>query len=235
MFTFGTFGVRLKAGEYGEFRRRTWDIHAVYRQFQNYFRPRRMKLFASSFAISNQTRIIDLGGTPLNWSFVEQRPAVTMVNIAGGRWVGDLDPLQHKMVLYDGRAVPFPDRGFDICFSNSVIEHVGDANAVAFFASEIRRLAPRYFVQTPNRYFFVEPYFMCVLIHFLPMILKRHLIRRGSVWGWVTKPDQETIDKTLRGIRLLTAKDMHKLFPDAEIVRERVLGFTKSIISIKRQ
>jgi hypothetical protein len=226
--------VRLKAGENSEFNRRAWDIHAVYRQFQNYFRPRRMKLFASSFAISNQTRIIDLGGNPFNWSFIEQRPEVTFVNIADGPWLRDLDPLHHKMVLYDGRNVPFPDRGFDVCFSNSVIEHVGDGDAVAFFAAEIRRLARRYYVQTPNRYFFAEPHFMCVFVHWLPMVWKRHLIRRGSVWGWVTKPDQEIIDKTLSEIRLLTAEDMHRLFPDAVISRERAFGFTKSIIAIKR-
>ena len=142
--------VGLKAGDHGEFRRRAWDIHAVYRLFQNYFRPRRMKLFASSLAISNETRIIDLGGNPLNWSFIEQKPEVTMVNIAGDTWVRDLDPLKHKLVLYDGRVVPFPDGSFDVCFSNSVIEHVGDADAVAFFASEIRRLARRYYVQTPK-------------------------------------------------------------------------------------
>ena len=92
--------VKLKARECGEFRGRTWDIHAVYRLFQNYFRPRRMKLFASSLAISNETRIIDLGGNPLNWSFIEQTPEVTMVNIANGPWVKDLDPLHHKMVCF---------------------------------------------------------------------------------------------------------------------------------------
>ena len=30
-----------------------------------------------------------------------------MVNIAGDSWARDLDPLKHKLVLYDGRVVPF--------------------------------------------------------------------------------------------------------------------------------
>ena len=155
---------------------------------------------------------------------------MTMINTHGE--YKDFEP--YKLVIYDGSIVPFRDRSFDICYSNSVIEHVGDADAVARFASEVRRLAPRYFVQTPNRYFFVEPHFICVFIHWLPTSLKRHLIRRGSLWGWMAKPDQKTIDDWLRDIRLLTVKDMRRLFPDAEIVRERFLGLTKSIIAIKR-
>ena len=220
----------------GKFVRKDYNfnIHTIYRVFQDYFRPRRMKLFASSFAINGYTRIIDVGGTPLNWSYIEQKPEVTLVNIDADFDLRELDPLHHKIMLYDGRVFPFPDHSFDVCYSNSVIEHVGDANAVTHFASEIRRLAPRYFVQTPNRYFFIEPHFMCVFIHWLPMGLKRRLIRRCTVWGLVEKPDQETIDKFLREIRLLTVKDMRLLFPDAEIIRERFLGFTKSIIAIKR-
>lgn len=211
-----------------------FNIHTVYRLFQDYFRPRRMKLFASSFAINDETQIVDVGGNPLNWSYITQKPEVTFVNIRADFDVSDFDPLHHRIVLYDGRVVPFHDSSFDVCYSNSVIEHVGDSNAVAFFASELRRLAPRYYVQTPNKYFFVEPHFMCVFIHWLPMDLQRRLIRRFSIWGLVNKPDRQTIDKFLREIRLLTVGEMRLLFPDAEIVRERFCGFTKSIIAIKR-
>ncbi len=206
------------------------NIHTVHGLFANYFRPRRMRLFISVFGISQQTRIIDLGGTPFNWALIDEQPDVTMVNTHGD--YKEFAP--YKLVIFDGSIVPFRDHSFDICYSNSVIEHVGDVDAVARFASEVRRLAPRYFVQTPNRYFFAEPHFICVFIHWLPMRLKRRLIRRGSLWGWMAKPDQKTIDEWLRDIRLLTVKDMRRLFPDAEIVRERFLGFTKSIIAIKR-
>jgi hypothetical protein len=213
-------------------------IEWIYRPFKNYFRPRRMRLFATSFDIKNDTRIIDLGGTPFNWSLIEQRPHVTMVNMESGHEVAasykELDASRHEMVIYDGQIVPFPDRSFDICYSNSVIEHVGDDCSVALFASEVRRLAPRYFVQTPNRWFFVEPHFITPFVHWLPLVLKRKLIRWCSVWGWVNKADQATVDQFLRDIRLLTVKEMRHLFPDAEIVREYFLGFTKSIIAMKR-
>jgi methyltransferase family protein len=207
------------------------DVQIVHRLFASHFRPARMKLFASAFRINNETRIVDLGGTPFNWTLIKERPEVTFVNVPGE---SDFDPLQHKMVMYDGSVVPFVDNSFDVCYSNSVIEHVGDDNSIAHFASEIRRLAPRYFVQTPNRYFFAEPHFLCVFIHWLPFGLQRHLMRWGSLRGWMMRPDQKTIDEWLRDIRLLSIRDMRRLFPDAEIVRERFLGFTKSIIAMKR-
>lgn len=214
------------------------DLLAIYRVFENYFRPRRMRLFVARFGITNETRVIDLGGTPFNWSLIDQKPHVTMVNIEDGHGVAasykELDPSRHKLVIYDGHIVPFPDRSFNVCYSNSVIEHVGDADAVALFASEIRRLAPQYFVQTPNRWFFVEPHFIAPFVHWLPLVLKRKLIRWCSVWGWVNKVDQQTVDQYLHDIRLLSVKDMRSIFPDAEIVREYFLGFTKSIIAIKR-
>jgi Methyltransferase domain len=155
------------------------------------------------------------------------------VNIRASGSIKDLDPVRQKLVIYDGSKVPFEDNSFDISYSNSVIEHVGDAGAQARFASEVRRLAPRYFVQTPNKWFFIEPHFICLFIHWLPRRLKRHLVRRCSIWGWVTKPDQQQIDSVLAEIRLLTVPEMRRFFPDAEILRERFLGFTKSIIALK--
>jgi Methyltransferase domain len=211
------------------------NVHAVYRRFQNYFRPHRMKRFVSTFGINDRTRIVDVGGSPLNWSYIPQKPEVTLLNISADLPdVREFDALHQRIVLYDGSRIPFLDRSFDVCYSNSVIEHVGDTNAIALFASELRRLAPRYYVQTPNKYFFAEPHFMCVFIHWLPMTLRRRLIRRFSIWGWVIKPDQGTIDYFLKRIRLLTVAEMRSLFPDAEIVRERFLGCTKSIIAMKR-
>src|SRR4051794_7170073 len=59
------------------------DVQSIYKPFQRYFRPRRMRNFVQYFNVTNNTSILDAGGTPLNWSFIPQRPQVTMINIFG--------------------------------------------------------------------------------------------------------------------------------------------------------
>lgn len=125
----------------------------------------------------------------------------------------------------DGTALPFADREFPLAFSNSVIEHV-PKHLQPSFAGEIRRVADRYFVQTPNRYFPIEPHYQLPLFHFLPERARRALNRRFTL-GWREKGRWEDIT-------LLSARDLRRLFPDAEIHRERVFGLTKSLMAVRR-
>ena len=125
----------------------------------------------------------------------------------------------------DGTRLPFGDGEFDVAFSNSVVEHVPSALQPAL-ADEIRRVARRYFVQTPNRYFPIEPHYQFPFFQFLPERARRALNGRFTL-GWQPKGEWEEIT-------LLGAGDLRRLFPDAEIHRERVLGLTKSLIAVRR-
>ena len=73
----------------------------------------------------------------------------------------------------DGRALPFRDEAFDVVFSNSVIEHVGDAASQRRFAREVARVGRAYWVQTPNRWFPVEQHLLTPLVHWLPKSWQR--------------------------------------------------------------
>jgi hypothetical protein len=122
----------------------------------------------------------------------------------------------------------------DVCYSNSVIEHVGSWDDQQRFAAEVRRMAPQYYVQTPNRYFFVEPHLITPFIHFLPRGIARKLMKNFTVHGLITRPSQQWRDAFLAQTRLLTVSEMRTLFPDAAIFREKFLGMTKSIIAIRK-
>jgi len=126
----------------------------------------------------------------------------------------------------DGRDLPFADGRFPVVFSNSVIEHVGGWDDQVRFAEEVRRVGERFFVQTPNKWFPVEPHYQLPLIQFLPQRLVTALRRRIQL-GHVPK------DGSL-SIRLLDAAALRTLFPGAEIHRERIFGLTKSLMAVRR-
>ena len=137
------------------------------------------------------------------------------------------------MLLADGRQVCCADRSFDICYSNSVIEHLFEFEQQKRFADELRRVGRRVWVQTPARSFFVEPHLVTPFIHYLPKRLQRKLLRNCTLWGWLTRPSRERVDEFLREVRLLGFREMKALFPDCRIERERFLGWTKAYIAVR--
>jgi len=193
-----------------------------------------MQQFARKFEITSRTRILDVGGTPYNWSLLRIRPRITIVNMPRAREAFDDDFIG---VFADGRWLPFADRSFDIVFSNSVIEHVGDWESQRQFANEIARVGRAYWVQTPNRWFPVEPHLLTPFLHFLPPRWQRRIARRFTVWALIERPTPDRweyyIEHYLRDIRLLDERDMWRLFPGAEIVRERLGGITKALIGVR--
>jgi len=184
--------------------------------------------------ITSRTRILDVGGTAANWALLKVRPQVTIVNLPRAMEPGEAGL---PWIFADGCQLPFRDKSFDVVFSNSVIEHVGDALRHQQFAREIARVGVRYFVQTPNRWFPVEHHLLTPLIHFLPRSWQRRLVGRFTVWEWIARPrpDQREffLEHYLRDIRLLDGRAMRRLFPDARLIRERFLGFTKSLIAVR--
>jgi methyltransferase family protein len=186
--------------------------------------------FQRAFEVSARTRILDVGGSMFNWSLLHTRPRLTIVNIALG--AGCREAV--TSVIGDGRRLPFRDRAFEIVFSNSVIEHVGGRESQDAFAREVRRVGRAYFVQTPNRWFPVEPHWLTPGIHFLPKTWQVRLLRNFSVWGLIVRPTAAECARQVAEVRLLGRKEMRRLFPDAVILTERVFGLSKSLIAMKR-
>jgi ubiquinone/menaquinone biosynthesis C-methylase UbiE len=189
-----------------------------------------MEVFAALYAPSASTSILDVGGSELNWTLITQQPRVTLLNVDDEVW----ERGRFRKIKGDGRTLAFADNSYDVAYSNSVIEHVGGWEEQSAFANEIRRVARQYYVQTPNRQFIIEPHLIAAFIHLLPFWLTRRLVRWFSVWGWVTTPTQARVDEYLRSIRLIDRAEMKQLFPDAEIIEERFLGMTKSLIASRR-
>jgi methyltransferase family protein len=168
-----------------------------------------------------QDRVLDVGGLPFNWSLLPQSPRLVMLNIAIPTAPGPGPGPAAAWVIGDGRRLPFRDGAFDLVFSNAVIEHVGDFESQRRFAEECRRVGLGYYVQTPNRRFPVEVHLMRPFIHWMPRPVQERLLPRRKSWF-------------LSEIRLLNRGEMERLFEDAEIWHERVLGLSKSLIAVRR-
>ena len=198
-------------------------LHAAIRRF----RRDRMALFQATFPLTPQTRILDVGGTPLNWSFVSAQPRITLINLPTA---GETD------VVGDGRRLPFRDRSFDIVFSNSVIEHIASPEDQRRFAEEIRRTGRAYWVQTPDRRFPVEPHLLTPFLHWLPQGLRAAIARRFTIWSLIERPSRDRWEFYIRHcaeeVRLLDARELQAMFPEARIIRERFLGLSKSLIAV---
>jgi len=195
------------------------------------FRKRRMEQFASAFGVTEATRILDIGGTAANWLLLDVRPRVTLLNMPRAQEPTEPD---FQVVAADGRQLPFRDQSFSIVFSNSVIEHVGSRDQQRRLASEIRRVGVRYWVETPNRGFPLEPHLLTPFLHFLPQAVQRSLARRWTVWDALERPSPDRrafyIEHYLNDICLLSAPELAALFPDGRLLRERWFGLTKSLI-----
>lgn len=211
-----------------------FNVYSVYRWLQPRFRRKRWKHFLDLFPITEKSHVLDVGGHPGEWMVAVETPlTVTVVNI--GPWPESLQaPARFIYKEADARALPFADGAFEIAYSNSVIEHVGSFADQQRFADEIRRVGRAVYVQTPNRWFPIEPHFVGLFVHWLPRSLHRHLMPWLSLRGWFRRGDDVPIRKLVDEVQLLSAAQMQKLFPDCEIHKERVFGFVKSLIAVRR-
>jgi SAM-dependent methyltransferase len=133
---------------------------------------------------------------------------------------------QLNVVTYDGKNFPFPHKSFNVCWSNAVLEHVGDEKEQIEFLKEIKRVAKVGFITTPNRYFPVEVHTRVPLMHFLPKkIFDRFLHLIGK--GWAAN----------EYMYLLSMGDLQKRLKAAgitkyRIIKNRVLFFVLDFVVI---
>ncbi len=196
-------------------------------------RRKRFALFLSLLdTLEGHVEILDIGGTQEFWNLMTDGDPgdvrVTLLNI-------DRQPVSSNKFLSvegDARSMPqFADKSFDVVFSNSVIEHVGSYSDQARMAQEVTRVGKRYFVQTPNRRFPLEPHFLFPFFQYLPSAVRAQMVHRFDV-GWYKRiPDYEAAKAEVDSIQLLTRPKFEALFAGAAIHVEKLWGLPKSFVA----
>jgi SAM-dependent methyltransferase len=197
-------------------------------------RRRRFAFFLSLLeSVDRPLTILDVGGTQQFWDIMGRDSLtgaqVTLLNVTAQPVSGD----NFESVAGDARDLArYETSSFDVVFSNSVIEHLGpDFADQQRMANEIKRVGKRYFVQTPNRHFPLEPHFLVPGFQFMPLKLRAWLVSHFDV-GWYRRiPDRAKARAEVESISLLTHRDLRRLFPEARIYRERLMGLTKSFVA----
>lgn len=195
-----------------------------------YLRKRRWDTFQQHVRDFRDMRVLDLGGTVVHWQKAALKPrAVTVVNllpeVSDAPWI----------TAVQGDACELPPevsrQTYDLVYSNSLLEHVGGYARRAAFADNVRRLAPHHWVQTPYRYFPIEPHWLFPGLQFLPVAARAAAIRRWPLAP--ARPDPQQALRDVLEVELVSRTELQYIFGDSQILSERVLGLTKSLIATR--
>jgi hypothetical protein len=190
-----------------------------------------MALFLKIMQPSEEDSILDLGGTAFNWLLIGYKHKVTLLNLTTPNQLTEANNI--SFVIGDATDLQYKNGEYDICFSNSVIEHVGSIEKQKMFAYEACRVGKRIWIQTPAKSFFFEPHYITPFIHWLPKDYQKKLLRNFSIWGLITRPSQEYVDEFVDQTRLLTLKEVIDLFPGCTVIKEKFLFMTKAYLIVR--
>jgi hypothetical protein len=198
-------------------------------------RRKRFALFRSLFLRLNGTnrplRILDVGGTWDYWREMDWRSLgrieVTLLNVFPQNGV----PYPFTSVLADARDLSsYANSEFDTVYSNSALGHVGTFADQLQAAREIRRVGRSYFVQTPNQHFIIDWRTLVPFFHFLPIPYQAWCFRHFRVGRYQRAPTYSAALHQAMRVRNLTSRELHTLFPDGNLLRERIGGLSKSFM-----
>jgi len=198
-------------------------------------RARRWNQLLGLFPQLRDMHVVDLGGTTEYWRRAPVRPAsVTVLNLTEP---GDSDEDWLVPVMGDacdavealrqtGREV------YDIVISNAVIEHVGGHGARVRFAESVHALAPRHWVQTPYRYFPLEPHWLFPGMQFLPIAARAQVALHWRLQHTRALNPADAL-ASVQWTDLVGRTEMRSYFPTSELLAEKVGPLTKSLIAVR--
>ena len=198
-----------------------------------YFRARRFTFFKGILdkltATGQKVKILDIGGTEDYWKSMGltlgDNIEIVLLNLYQNEFTGS----GFKSIKGDAcNLEAMADKTYDLVFSNSVIEHLFSIENQQKMANEVKRVGKNYYIQTPNKFFPIEPHWVFPFFQFLPFGLKVFLTQNFNL-GHIpkAKTKQEAID-LVNEVNLLSKKELENLFSESKLYIEKFMGFHKS-------
>jgi 2-polyprenyl-3-methyl-5-hydroxy-6-metoxy-1,4-benzoquinol methylase len=206
-----------------------------------YFRNRRFGFFRQFFnqvteGGTKSIRILDIGGTESYWKSMgfqlNAHSEIVLLNLyeANVQEPG-FSSIKGNACNLEGIA----DKSYDLVFSNSVIEHLYTKENQQSMANEVQRVGKNYFIQTPNKYFPIEPHWVFPLFQFLPFTLKVFLTQHFNLGHMPKTNDHEKAVELVKEVRLISKSEYLQLFKGAHLFIEKFVGLNKSFIAYKAE
>lgn len=206
----------------------------------------RVKLFIEKLNLGPKDTVLDLGSEDGSYlaMFYPYRSNIHLADIRADKMDAGVKRygLGGYTVIKENEPLPFADRQFSAVWCNSVIEHVTInktnlcnisnqdfiAQATAHqskFANEIKRVARKYFVQTPNIHYPIESHSCLPLIPYLTQ-QQRCILARILKKIWIKQWSAD--------FYLYNLPRYKQDFDDAsEFIPEKTFGITKSLIALR--
>lgn len=164
------------------------------------------------------------------WELIGSDFQVTLMNLPGSFSRYSSRQLRRYSII-EADACDFPniDCTFDIVFSNSVIEHVGEAERQKCFAAFIISAGQKYWVQTPSPAFPMEAHCNIPFWWHLPLAAQDYFFEKWRLIG------NEFLVAQMETTIPIFPSALRELFPDCSIYTERVLGLPKSNVAYGEQ
>ena len=211
---------------------------SLFNRLSHISRKRKLELFYNLMKPTPQSRTLDVG------TEIAKQPDGQLQLIDSYPWKNQVSAInispkhinmikqrypEVETIICDACKLPWPDKYFDIVYSNAVIEHLGCLEKQKQMADEIIRVGKRWFVTSPNRRYPFEFHLRLPFVTWLP----------GHLYLWVGKIISYNhvknrymfgIDHT--GLRLTTASELKRCFANSKVIKQRVTFMAETLIVV---